>query len=322
MRRREFILIAGAGALAWPVVALAQQSVLPVLGILSVSRQRSEYNWQRFGRDLRALGWEENRNIRVLQRWPAKPDQSMTELARDLVAQGATVLYAGAGNPAIRAAQEATSSVPIVGLTDDMLASGLIASLARPGGNTTGVSILASELNVKRLELLHELVPQARRFAILGDPTTVSTHPQLESAGREFGLELFFHSAKNHDEIQAEISNMAGTGTEAVDILASPLLNEARFLIIELLAKIAIPAIYQWPETAQEGGLMGYGPRNTLCYRHAAVLVDKILHGARPADLPVEQPNVFTLAINVKTAKSLGLTIPPGLLLRADEVIE
>src|SRR6266566_10051649 len=322
MRRRDFIALLGGAAAVWPLAARAQQDRLPLVGVLRPNpKDIIETFAEPFRRYMKAIGWEEGRNIRFLFVWAEGRSERASALAGELVARNVDLIIPF-GDPAIRAAQRATRTIPIVGMTDDMVGSGLAASLARPGGNTTGVSILASELNVKRLELLHELVPQARRFAILGDPTTVSTHRQLESAGREFGLELFFHSAKNHDEIQAEISNMAGTGTEAVNILASPLLNEARFLIIQLLAKIAIPAIYQWPETAQEGGLMGYGPRITLCYRHAAVLVDKILHGARPADLPVEQPNVFTLAINVKTAKSLGLTIPPGLLLRADEVIE
>src|SRR5215471_4179135 len=175
MRRRDFLMLLAAGSLARPYIARAQQSGKPVLGILGTSKERDQYLWQRFGGYLRALGWEDDRNIRIIRRWPERSGDDMSELARDLVAQGATVLFAAGGNPAIRAAQKATSSLPIIGMTDDMVGSGLVANLARPGGNTTGVSILASELNVKRLELLHELLPQAHSVAILADPTSISS---------------------------------------------------------------------------------------------------------------------------------------------------
>jgi putative ABC transport system substrate-binding protein len=322
MRRREFIAVLGGAAVVWVRFASAQKFDVPVVATLNSSRETSEYFWKVFRRDMQALGWEDNRNIRVIRRWPEKADEGMSELARNLIAEGATVIFAGAGDSAIRAAQKATSSLPIVGMSDDMVASGLVASLARPGSNTTGVSILASELNAKRLELLHELVPQARRIAILADPTTVSTRHQLESAARELNVELCFHAATNRDEIEAELANIAANRMGAVNILASPFLNAARGLLIERLAETAIPAIYQWPEASEEGGLMGYGPRITLCYRHVAILIDKILRGAKPADLPVEQPNILTLAINLRTAKRLGIIIPAGLLLRAGEVIE
>jgi putative tryptophan/tyrosine transport system substrate-binding protein len=322
VRRREFITLLGATALAWPPRARAQQAQgFPLIGLLNSSSAMSEFFLKSFRRDMRVLGWEEGRNIRVIRRWP-KAGEGMPELARDLVAQGVSVIFAGAGDPAIRAAQQATASLAIVGMTDDMVDSGLVASLAHPGGNTTGVSILASQLDVKRLELLHELVPKARRIGILADPTTVSTSRQLESAATDFGIELSRYFAADRDEIHAATEAMVAARVEAINVLASPILNAAHGYIIKRLAEAAIPAVYQWPESAEEGGLMGYGPRITLCYRHAAVLIDKILRGAKPGDLPVEQPSVFTLVINLRTANALGLSIPPLILIRADELIE
>jgi putative ABC transport system substrate-binding protein len=207
-------------------------------------------------------------------------------------------------------------------MTDDMIGSGLAASMARPGGNTTGVSILASELDVKRLEILREYVPQAQRIAVLADPTTVSTRVQLASGGRDLGIELVRFEAQNPDEIGRALDAITVARVEAVNVLASPILNTARRLIIDRMRDAHLPAIYQWPETAEDGGLLGYGPRNLLCYRHVVSLVDKVLRGAKPADLPIEQPTKFDLVVNLKTAGALGMTIPPMLLLRADEVIE
>ena len=241
----------------------------------------------------------------------------LRSLAR-LVAQQADLIIPF-GDPAIRAAQRATQTIPIVGMTDDMVGSRLAASLARPGGNTTGVSILASELDVKRLEILHEYVPQARRIAALADPTTISTRTRLASAARDLGLELVWFEAQSPDETSRALAAIAA---EAVNVLASPILNSFRRLTIDQMRDARLPAIYQWPETVEEGGLLGYGPRNLLCYRHLVSLVDKVLRGAKPADLPIEQPSKFELVVNLKTANAIGMTISPTLLLRADNVIE
>jgi putative ABC transport system substrate-binding protein len=207
-------------------------------------------------------------------------------------------------------------------MTDDMIGSGLAASMARPGGNTTGVSILASELDVKRLEILHEFVPQARRIAVLADPTTISTLAQLASGARNLGVELVQFEAQSPDEIGRALDAITMAKVKAVNVLASPILNAARRLIIDRMHDAHLPAIYQWPETSEDGGLLSYGPRNLLCYRHVVSLVDKVLRGAKPADLPIEQPSKVELVVNLKTAGTLGMTIPPTLLLRADEVIE
>ena len=184
------------------------------------------------------------------------------------------------------------------------------------------MSILAPELNVKRLELLHEFVPQARRIAVLADPSTISTNAQLTSAARDLGVELVLFEVQNPAQIGGPLDAIAATKVEAVNVLASPQLYGARYLIIERLRNARLPAIYQFPEAAEEGGLLSYGPRLLLCFRHVVSLVDKVLRGAKPADLPIEQPTKFELVVNLKTASAIDMTIPATLLLRADAVIE
>ncbi|HKA79612.1 MAG TPA: ABC transporter substrate-binding protein [Xanthobacteraceae bacterium] len=322
MKRREFILAVGGAAAAWPLAARAQQDHLPVVGVLRLNPKNiMETFADPFRRYMKAIGWEEGRNIRFQFVWAEGRGERAPALASELVAQNVDLIITF-GDPGIRAVQRATQTIPIVGMTDDMIGSGLAASLARPGGNTTGVSILAAELDVKRLEILHEYVPQARRIAVLADPTTISTRAQLTRAGHELGLELVLFEAQSPDDISRALDAMATAKVEALNVLASPLLNNARRLTIDRLRDYRLPAIYQWPETAEDGGLLAYGPRNLLCYRHVVSLVDKVLRGAKPADLPIEQPSKFELVVNLKTASAIGMTIPPTLLLRADEVIE
>jgi putative ABC transport system substrate-binding protein len=321
VKRREFITLLG-GAAAWPLAARAQQARLPLVGVLRPNpKDKLETFAEPFRRYMKAIGWEEGRNIRFLFVWAEGRNERVPALAGELVAQNVDLIITF-GDPAIRAAQRATQAIPIIGMTDDMIGSGLAASLARPGGNTTGVSILASELDVKRLEILHDFVPQARRIAVLADPTTVSTRAQLASAARGLGVELVPFEAQSPDEIGRALGAVAEARVEAVNILASPLLNAARLQTIDRMRDARLPAIYQWPETAEDGGLLAYGPRNLLCYRHVVSLVDKVLRGAKAADLPIEQPSKFELVVNLKTANAIGMTISPMLLLRADEVIE
>jgi putative tryptophan/tyrosine transport system substrate-binding protein len=321
MKRREFITLLGGAAASWPLMARAQQGRLPVVGVLRPSAKDAEPFAEPFRRYMKAIGWEEGRNIRFLFAWMEGRNERAPLLAGDFVAQNVDLIVTF-GDPAIRAAQRATQSIPIVGMTDDMVGSGLVASLARPGGNTTGVSILAPELNVKRLELLHEFVPQARRIAVLADPSTISTHAQLTSAARDLGVELVLFEVQNPAQIGGPLDAIAAAKVEAVNVLASPQLYGARYLIIERLRNARLPAIYQFPEAAEEGGLLSYGPRLLLCFRHVVSLVDKVLRGAKPADLPIEQPTKFELVVNLKTASAIDMTIPATLLLRADEVIE
>jgi len=311
----------GSAAAAWPLAAGAQQGRLPVVAVLRPSAKDTEPFVEPFRRYMKAIGWEEGRNIRFLFAWMEGHNERAPLLAGDFVAQNVDLVVTF-GDPAIRAAQRATQSIPIVGMTDDMVGSGLVASLARPGGNTTGVSILAPELNVKRLELLHEFVPQARRIAVLADPSTISTHAQLTSAARDLGVELVLFEVQNPAQIGGPLDAIAAAKVEAVNVLASPQLYGARYLITERLRNARLPAIYQFPEAAEEGGLLSYGPRLLLCFRHVVSLVDKVLRGAKPADLPIEQPTKFELVVNLKTASAIDMTIPATLLLRADEVIE
>ena len=322
LRRRDFFALLGGAAAAWPLAAPAQQGSMPLVGVLRPNpKDIVESFAEPFRRYMKAIGWEEGRNIRFLFVWAEGHSERAPALVGELIAQNVDLIIPF-GDPAIRAAQSATKTIPIVGMTDDMIGSGLAASLARPGGNTTGVSILASELDVKRLEILHEFVPPARRIAVLADSTTISTRAQLTSAARDLDVELVRFEAGSPDELARALDAMAVAKVEAVNVLASPLLNAWRLQIINRMHDARLPAIYQWAETAEDGGLLAYGPRNLLCYRHVVSLVDKVLRGAKPADLPIEQPSKYELAVNLKTASAIGMTISPTLLLRADEVIE
>jgi putative ABC transport system substrate-binding protein len=221
-------------------------------------------------------------------------------------------------------AQKATRTIPIVATADDLVLSGLVSSLAHPGGNTTGVSILATELDSKRLELLTELVPAARHIAALADPA--NTAPEqlraLQDEARARGIELSIHLGAKPEEIAAAIDAAQASGAQALNVLAAPLLDANRRLIFERTATLKLPAICQWPEIVEAGGLAAYGPRATEVARQRARQLVKIFRGAKPADIPVEQPDKFELAINLNTAKALGLTVSQSILARADEVIE
>jgi len=320
MRRRDFIALLG-GAAAWPRAAHAQQGRVPLIGVLRPNPKEAEIFLEPFRRYMKAIGWEEGRNVRFLFVFADGRNERMPALADELIAQNVDLIIPF-GDPAIRAAQRASQTIQIVAMTDDMVGSGLVANMARPGSNTTGVSILASELDVKRLEILSEFVPKARRIAVLNDPTTISTRAQLASAARNLDIELVWFEAQSPNQIGRALDAVAAAQVQAVNVLASPLLQAARFQIIDRMRDHRLPTIYQWPETAEEGGLLAYGPRILLCYRHVTSLVDKVLRGTRPADLPIEQPSKFELVVNLKTASTLGMTISPALLLRADEVLE
>jgi putative ABC transport system substrate-binding protein len=320
MRRREFIAVLGSAA-AWPLVARPQESGrIYRLGGLNNLPRTAPHIVALFD-ELRQVGFIEGQNLVVIGDWAYRPEQ-FPEMAPEMVKANADVILC-AGDSATRAAQQATKTIPILTVADDLIGSGLAPSLAHQGGNTTGVSILASELDAKRLEILHEFVPRALRIAVVADPSTISTRAQLVRAARDLRLELVWFEAQSPDEIVRAFHAIALTKIEAVNVLASPLLNQQRRIIIERAAALRLPAIYQWPETAQEGGFLTYGPRFSQVYRQiVARLLVKLLQGAKPADVPIEQPTKFELLINLKTANALGLEIPPQLLARADEVIE
>jgi putative tryptophan/tyrosine transport system substrate-binding protein len=228
---------------------------------------------------------------------------------------------------ATRAAKESTRTVPIVGLSGDMVAADLVRSFARPGGNVTGVSILSLELDGKRQEILMEAVPGARRIAVLTDPAALprSAQPQLQAlqnASRARGVEVAVFTAGAPEQIAQTMDKAKAWGATALNVLSAPLFSFNRRIVIERAAALGLPAIYEWPDMPEEGGLIGYGPRLPLIYRQLARLIVKVLHGVKPEDIPVEQPTKFDLVVNLKTAKALGLTIPQSVLLLADEIIE
>jgi putative tryptophan/tyrosine transport system substrate-binding protein len=306
MRRIGLAVVLAIGLLGAPLAVEAQQGRVPVIGVIrNGSKPINDLFASRFGRGMQALGWEDGRNIRYIFMWADRRDDRFPALAADLVARPVDVIIV-AGDPAIRAAQRATSTIPIVGMADDMVGSAFAASMARPGGNITGMSILAGELDAKRLALLHELVPQARRIGVLADPTTVPTVPEVEKAARDLGIDVVTRPAKNREEIGRALDTMIAARVGAVNVLASPVLNLHRKFIIDRVRQARLPAIYQWPESARDGGLVSYGPGEALANEQMARFVDKILKGAKPADLPVEQPTTFELVINLKTAKALG----------------
>jgi putative tryptophan/tyrosine transport system substrate-binding protein len=241
-----------------------------------------------------------------------------------LVDRGVDVILTG-GDSAVRAAQRATSTMPILALTDDMLGQGFVRSLAKPGGNTTGVSIFASELDDKRQEILIEAVPGIRRLAAIVDTNTTTQRglDKLQEAALARGVALSIHRVAQAADIGSAVDAAKASNADALNVLASALLFNNRRIIFEHVDALRLPAVYQWPEMAEEGGFLAYGPRIVQLYRDVmARQLVQLLRGAKPADLPVEQPTTFGLVINLKTAKSLGLTVSPSLLARADEVIE
>lgn len=269
----------------------------------------------------RALGWEAERNFRVLARWSDGKNDALPRLAAELVENRVEVLLA-AGDHAVRAAQVATKSIPIIGWCDDMVGSQLVTSMAHPGGNTTGISILASELDVKRLELLHDIVPAAKLIGVLSDPSTVSTAPQLQAAAQALRIQLLTAAATDGGQVRRALGVLAEARVNAVNVLASPILDEHRGLIVDLLNQYRLPAMFQWPESADTGGFAGYGPSLAEALRAGVKLADRALRGARAGDIPVQQPTDFRLAINLRVGKALGLALPPEVLARAHHLIE
>ena len=320
MRRRDFL--AGTGAVLSPAVARAQQGP-PLIGVMRVNAKSAEQFEDGFRRDMARLGWEESRGYRTQYLWADGDTARLPVMAAELVKAGAKVLVAF-GNPGVAAAQAATRDIPIVAMSDDLVAVGLVSSMARPGGNTTGLSIMGHELDVKRLEVLHEIAPQARRIGVVMDDNQAlkGELARLEQAAAKLGLQPTIVHAVRREQIAPAMADLATAGVEAVQFLASPFLNGTRSTFIEQILAMKVPAMYEWPETVEEGGLVSYGPRISLCYRHVAVLVSKVLRGAKPADLPIEQPATFALAVNTGAAHAIGLNLPEAMLLRADVVVD
>ena len=322
MRRRHFITLLGGAAAAWPLAGRAQQAGRTYrLGVLHNQGPQSP-QLTSFYDELRRLGFVEGQNLIVDSRGYAVRTEHFPAVAAELVKAQVDAILAG-GAAAARAAQAATRTIPILSLTDDMVGQGLVASLARPGGNITGISILATELDGKRQEILMEMVPAARRMAVLADANTAAPQNMrtLQEAAGVRGVELAVRLVERPERIVPEIEEARRAGAEALNVLASPILHARRLDIFERTAAPHLPAMYQ-SEFAEEGGLIGYGPRITLMFRQLARQLAKVFSGEKVSDVPVEQPATFELAINLQAAKAIGFEVPPSLVLRADKVIE
>lgn len=320
MRRREFILGVGeVSVLAALPVARAQEAGRRYRIAILTNTPREVGLPPAFQAELGHGGFVEGGNLDVDYRGVVP--SSLEAVAIELTRARPDVIFA-TGPEAARATQRATTSIAIVALANDLVASGLVASMPHPEGNTTGVAIFAFQLDVKRLELLHEALPEARRIGILADREQVPIISALNAAARDFGIEISHFTARSQEEIIHAIDAMRATAVDAVNVLASPILSPFVSLIIDRLRLSRLPGMLQWPEGAEAGGLIAYGPRLDEAFRQCARQVAKLLRGAKVADVPVEQPTRFELVINAKTARTLGITIPPTLLARADQVIE
>jgi putative ABC transport system substrate-binding protein len=322
MRRRELLLLGGAITAAGAV--RAQQKAMPVIGYLSSTSPGAYLAVYRQG--LSEMGYVEGQNVAIEYRSAGGRVDRLPALAADLVDRKVDLIAAFGGIDSARAAKNATSTIPIVFLIGtDPVADGLVASLARPGGNLTGFSLLIGELWPKRLELLSELVPQARVIALLVNPNGMNAEGVIsvtQEAARARGLQLHVLKADSEIEIDAAFGTVVQRHADALLVSANPFFDTHRDQLLALAARHAVPAIYTWREFATTGGLISYGASLADVNRQLGIYAGKILKGAKPADLPVQQPTTFKLVINLNTAKALGLTIPPSILARADEVIE
>ena len=329
MNRREAIIALGAlGAV--PLAVRAQQSAMGArIGYLSHNLAASPLLRDAFLQGLRDLGYVEGRNVVIEYRSAEGKPERLTALAAELVALKVDVIVTSGGTPPALAAKQATRTIPIVfASAPDPVTDGLVTSLARPGGNVTGLSVLAPELVGKCLEQLKQAVPGVSRVAVLwqpggqGERTEKDMLKGAEVAARALGVRPQFVEARGPADFDRAFLEMTRVRADALTVLPSPMLNNERRRLVDLAAKNRLPAVYPWREFVDAGGLMAYGPNVADIHRRAATYVDKILKGAKPGDLPVEQPTKFELVINLKTAKALGLTLPQSVLQRADEVIQ
>jgi putative tryptophan/tyrosine transport system substrate-binding protein len=324
MKRREFITLLG-GAVAWPLAARAQQAgKLPTIGFLGADPSIESKRVAAFVQRLRELGWIDGRNLAIEYRWAEGRNERYAENAAELVRLKVDVIVTGATVPAL-AAKQATAVIPIVfAPSGDPVGTGLVASLARPGGNVTGLSSQTAETAGKRLELLREIFPGLGRLAIMGNvgnPISVLELGEVQAAARAFGLEVITSELRRAEDISPAFDALKGRA-DALYVCTDPLVNTYRIRVNTLALAARLPTMHFFREYVEAGGLMSYGPNLPDLLRRAADYVDKILRGAKPGDIPVEQPTKFDLITNLTTAKALGLTIPEPFLLRADEVIE
>jgi len=327
MRRREFISLLGGAAVAWPVAARAQQPVLPVIGFLSSTSSKGYTPYlAAFREGLREGGFVEGQNVTIEYRWADDHYERLPELAADLVTRRVALIAAAGGSPAALAAKSATTTIPIVfQIGVDPVKAGLVSSLNQPGGNITGFANLALEVGPKRLELLHRLVPNATNIAVLVNPARSNVEAEtkdMQSAANKLGLQLnvlYASTERDFDKVFATSVQLRAGG---VVISGDPFFNTRSEELAAMAIHYMVPAIYQFHEFAAAGGLVSYGSSIKNTHREAGIYTARILKGEKPADLPVQEPSKVELIINLKTAKTLGLEIPPSILTSADEVIE
>ena len=329
MRRRDFIIFLAGAMAAWPLAARAQQKAMPVIGFLgstSPGGQVAPFT-AAFLQGLSEIGYVEGQNVTIEWRWAEGQYDRLPALAADLVDHRVDVIVTG-NTPATRTAKGATSTIPIVFNVGDPVGQGLVASLARPGGNLTGFSPFVMELMPKRLELLSELVPQARVIAFLVNqnfPTIEGFKDPIrdvQEAASTKGIQLPIVKAAAEGDIDAAFGSLVELHADALLVDGAVFFNSHRDRLVALASRHTVPAIYPWREATVAGGLISYGTSFTAVNRQIGIYVGRILKGANPADLPVQQPTTFELVVNLKTAKELGLTVPPSILARADEVME
>ncbi len=326
MRRRQFITLLGGAAAGWPLAAHAQQAGrMPTIGLLNPATSAVASQWlASFVQRLRELGWIEGRTVAIEVRWAEGRNERLAEIATELVRLKVDVIVTWAAAPVL-AAKQATTLIPIVFAgQSDPVGSGLVASLARPGGNVTGLSLQLTDLAGKRLELLREVISSVRRLAVMansGGPGAMLEMTEVQAAARMLGFEVTGSEIRRAEDIAPAFETLKGRA-DALYVCGDPLVATNRIRINTLALGARLPTMYGTREYVEAGGLMSYGANFAGQFRRAAEIVDKILRGAKPADIPVEQPTKFDLVINLTTAKALGLDVPPMLLARADEVIE
>ena len=326
MRRRHFITLIGAAAAVWPLAARGQQAAMPVIGFLhGASFEGYKPMVTSFRQGLKEAGYVDGYNVAIEFRWAEGHYDQLPAMAADLVRRQVAVIVTG-GTPAAFAAKEATSTIPtVISVGVDPVQLGLVGSLNRPGGNVTGTAVLTVELGAKKLEMLHELLPTAAAIVLLVNPTNPNVESEtrvVQDAARLLGLHLHVLHASTESQIDAAFGALVELRASALIVGVEPFLNDSRAQIVALAARYAVPAVYGVRDFVTAGGLMSYGTDLVDIYRQSGIYAGKILKGARPADLPVQQLTKVALVINLKTAKTLGLTIPTTLLGRADEVIE
>ena len=324
--RREFITLLGGASAAWPLAARAQQPTMPVVGFLGAEfASTNRHFFDAFRDGMREHGYIDGQNVTLVERWAGGRSERFPELVGEMLRLRADVILA-VSVPAALTAKDGTTTIPVVFIASDPLGSGLVPSLARPGGNLTGFSLfLGDEFSSKWLELLKETVPNVSRVAILSNPVNpASSHyvTVLRGAAEKLGVTLHLQAISDPDQFNGAFATMIAAHAQALVVVVDPLTVRFRGQIVELAMENRLPAMYGFREFVDAGGLIAYGVSVPYLCRSAAVYVDKIIKGTKPADLPVQQPTRFELVINLKTAKALGLEIPPSLLARADEVIE